>query len=253
MSEIDIIKRINKNVVLEDGKIISFDKQLIQLMSGVFDTRYPLVIAPNTMSLSYINDLNPNNCLVMNSSTVIKLREKHDLGFEFVSNCERYLQESLLAFESYKHETSKVILLREVDDDGFPMVAICRQDKRMGNELYVNEIPSIYDKQNLERLITHSYEKDQMFFKNKKIEQYVRSIGLQLPKGCTYALSDSYDKQVFNKSQVERDYAVHLHKTNKRTLHKDDDFVTRLKEFQKQQKNSGKTKEKKRSHEGFVR
>lgn len=89
------LQRINKNIIDQNGQLLSFDKQLIQLMSGVFDTRYPLVIAPNTMSLSYINDLNPNNCLVMNSSTVIKLREKHDLGFEFVSNCERYLQESL--------------------------------------------------------------------------------------------------------------------------------------------------------------
>ena len=204
------LQRINKNIIDQNGQLLSFDKQLIQLMSGVFDTRYPLVIAPNTRSLSYINDLNPNNCLVMNSSTVIKLREKHDLGFEFVSNCERYLQESLLAFESYKHETSKVILLREVDDDGFPMVAICRQDKSVGRMIFINEITSIYDKQNLSRLISATYEMDKMFFKNKKIEQYIRSIGLQLPQGGTYALSDSYDKQVFNKSQVEKDIAIIL-------------------------------------------
>ena len=51
---------------------------------------------------------------------------------------------------------------------------------------------------------------DKMFFKNKKIEQYIRSIGLQLPQGGTYALSDSYDKQVFNKSQVEKDIAIIL-------------------------------------------
>lgn len=204
------LQRINKNIIDQNGQLLSFDKQLIQLMSGVFDTRYPLVIAPNTMSLSYINDLNPNNCLVMNSSTVIKLREKHDLGFEFVSNCERYLQESLLAFESYKHETSKVILLREVDDDGFPMVAICRQDKSVGRMIFINEITSIYDKQNLSRLISATYEMDKMFFKNKKIEQYIRSIGLQLPQGGTYDLSDSYDKQVFNKSQVEKDIAIIL-------------------------------------------
>lgn len=81
------------------------------------------------------------------------------------------------ACESYKHETSKVILLREVDDDGFPMVAICRQDKSVGRMIFINEITSIYDKQNLSRLISATYEMDKMFFKNKKIEQYIRSIG----------------------------------------------------------------------------
>lgn len=35
MSETDIIKRINKNIIDQSGHILSFDKQLIQLMSGV--------------------------------------------------------------------------------------------------------------------------------------------------------------------------------------------------------------------------
>lgn len=39
----------------------------------------------------------------------------------------------------------------------------------------------------------------------KKTEQYFIPNWLQLPEDMKYALSDSYDKQVFSKSQVEED------------------------------------------------
>lgn len=204
---LDVIKKINKNIVHDDGTVDSFDKQLIQLMSGVYDTRFPLVVSDNTKSLSYIEDFSVENPLIMNVSTVIKLREKHDIGYEFVSNCEKYLKDSVLAFDSIQHDTSKVVLLNEVDDDGFPMIAICRGSKDLGGDLLINEITSIYDKRNLENLITRSFDENKKFYKNEKTEQYVKSRGLQLPKGLTYALSSSYDKPSFCKSQVEVDQA----------------------------------------------
>lgn len=178
----DVIRKINKSIVHDDGTIDSFDKQLIQLMSGVYDTRFPLVINP---------------------STVIKLREKHDIGYEFVSNCEKYLKESVLAFDSLQHKSSKVILLQEVDEDGFPMVAICRDNKDIGGNLMINEVTSIYDKKNLESLINRTYDDNKMFYKNKKTEQYIKSIGLQLSKGLITALSNNYNKPSFNKNQVD--------------------------------------------------
>lgn len=199
----DVIRKINKSIVHEDGTIDSFDKQLIQLMSGVYDTRFPLVVAEDTSSLNYIGTLSVENPLVINPSTVIKLREKHDIGYEFVSNCEKYLKESVLAFDSLQHKSSKVILLQEVDDDGFPMVAICRDNKDIGGNLMINEVTSIYDKKNLESLINRTYDDNKMFYKNKKTEQYIKSIGLQLSKGLITALSNNYNKPSFNKNQVD--------------------------------------------------
>lgn len=202
----EFIRKINKNIVHEDGTIDSFDKQLIKLMSGVFDTKFPLVISDSSNALSYIADFKADNPLIINSSTVIKLREKHDLGYEFVSECEKYLRESVLAFDSIQHNTSKVILLQELDDDGFPMIAICREDKTIGEGLYINEVTSIYEKKNLESLIIRTYQEDKVFYKNEKTEQYIQSIGLQLPQGVIYALSNEYTNKSFTRSQVEPDY-----------------------------------------------
>ena len=205
MTKIDTLRKINKNIVHEDGTITSFDKQLIQLMSGIYDTRYPLIVADSTHSLDYIEDFATDNPLVMNVSTVIKLREKHDIGYEFVSNCEMYLKESVLAFDSYQHDTSKIILLDEVDDEGFPMIAICRENKPYSRGVLLNEITSIYDKKNLENMIIKSYQENNTFYKNEKTERYMNSIGFQFPQDVTYALSNHYTRASFNKSQVEQD------------------------------------------------
>ena len=87
MTKIDTLRKINKNIVHEDGTITSFDKQLIQLMSGIYDTRYPLIVADSTHSLDYIEDFATDNPLVMNVSTVIKLREKHGMSLSVTVKC----------------------------------------------------------------------------------------------------------------------------------------------------------------------
>ena len=102
-------------------------------------------------------------------------------------------------------QQNNLVLLDEVDDDGFPMIAICRENKDLGGKLLINEITSIYEKTTLEHLLNTTYDKDKKFYTNKKTEQYVKSIGLQLSKGLTYALSDNYNKTAFTKSQVEQD------------------------------------------------
>lgn len=209
MASVETIRKINKNIVHDDGTIDTFDKQLIQLMSGVFDTSFPLVIAEDSVALNYIDEFAIDNPLVMNVTTVIKLKDKHDIGYEFVSNCEEYLKQSVLAFDSLRHDTSKIILLDQSDDDGCPMIAICRENKTYGRGgILLNEITSIYDRNNLISLIIRSYDQDKRFYKNEKTEQYLRSIGSQLPKNVRYALSSKYNKSSFTKSQVEEEIAA---------------------------------------------
>lgn len=145
MSE-DSIKSINKTIVHENGKIDSFDKQLINLSGGIFDVRFPLVVSDNTNCLSYISTINESKPLTMMVSTAIKIREKHDIGFAYVSQVNDLLKNSIMAFESLKHATSVIVLLDDYDDIDDPMIAVCRTDKKVGY-VDVNEITSIYDRE----------------------------------------------------------------------------------------------------------
>lgn len=177
----DTIKNINKTIVHEDGKIDSFDKQLINLSGGIFDVRFPLVVSDNTNCLSYISTINESKPLTMMVSTAIKIREKHDIGFAYVSQVNDLLKNSIMAFESLKHDTSVIVLLDDYDDIDDPMIAVCRTDKKVGY-VDVNEITSIYDRERFSSLLQRTYNSN-----------------------CT-----SYDKYSFNKCQVEQDLLLNV-------------------------------------------
>jgi len=204
----DLIKKINKTVVHEEsGTIDTFDKQLIRLMSGVYDTTYPMIVSAETSCISYITSVDKDLPLLMNVSTVIKIKDKHAIGYEFVSNCEKMLRESVLAFESLTQSNSIVVLLDEFDqNNGNPIIAVCRNGKDMGlGSVLVNEITSIYDKERFANFLVRSYEEGKTFYKNKKTGLYFTPSKLQLPEDIKYALSDDYHTPSFSKSQVEND------------------------------------------------
>ena len=216
MNELDKIRRINKSIIKENGTIESFDKQLIELMSGRYDTRFPMVISSNSKCLDYINS-NITNPILINVSTVIKIKEKHDIGYAFVSDSEEMIQNSIFAFDSLSHDTSKIIVLNEVDDENNPIIAVVRFNKKMGRDaILINEITSIYEKERLSNLIEKTYNANKMFYKNKI--EHIRSIGFSLPKDVEYALSENYDRACFTKSQVKRDLSNISQSDKKLTL-----------------------------------
>lgn len=174
MSE-DSIKSINKTIVHEDGKIDSFDKQLINLSGGIFDVRFPLVVSDNTNCLSYISTINESKPLTMMVSTAIKIREKHDIGFAYVSQVNDLLKNSIMAFESLKHDTSVIVLLDDYDDIDDPMIAVCRTDKKVGY-VDVNEITSIYDRERFSSLLQRTYDSNCTFLSIIKKKQSKSSI-----------------------------------------------------------------------------
>lgn len=83
--------------------------------------------------MNYITK-NASNPILINVSTVIKIKEKHDIGYAFVSDCEQMIKNSIFAFDSLKHDTSKIIVLDEVDDEDNPIIAVVRLDKKMGRD-----------------------------------------------------------------------------------------------------------------------
>lgn len=199
--KLEAIKRINREIVHEDGTVDTFAEQLLNLSGGIFDTSHPLVAATDSKCISYFEP-DVERPIIMRVNTAIKLREKHDIGYAFVGQCVKMLKESVLAFDSMQHESSKIVLLDEKSEDGDPFISICRMDKTV-HSIEVNEITSIYDKQNFENFLIRSYEADKCFYKNEKTEQYIKSQRLQLPRGMMFALSCEYSNSSFTKSQVE--------------------------------------------------
>ena len=133
MTKIDTLRKINKNIVHDDGTIDSFERQLIDFMFGEYDYNYPFVISTNSEGLKLVMDIDLDKPLCIDVKTVIKCERKHSLDLSFVSHIDDYIRESCLAFESLTQETSIVFVLnRKSDTFELPYIAICRTDKKCG-------------------------------------------------------------------------------------------------------------------------
>lgn len=202
------IKFINKKIIKNGGEIETFPDQLLDIIDGNFDANYPMVISDNSRPLSFIDCLNKDKVLTINVSTVVKLRDKHNESYRFISNIYEKLGTSILAFESLTRDKSVIILLDENSDENNPYIATCYYDKKVGSSndaVVVNEITSIYDRERFNNLLKRTWDADLFFYKNRKTEHIFRSTWLQLPTELKYALSINYNRQSFNKSQVSAD------------------------------------------------
>jgi len=56
MNKVDKIRKIN-NKIVSKNKIDSFERQLINLMNGLYDMNYPMIISNNTKCLNYIDEI----------------------------------------------------------------------------------------------------------------------------------------------------------------------------------------------------
>mgnify|MGYP002586502725 CR=1 FL=1 len=189
MNKVDKIRKIN-NKIVSKNKIDSFERQLINLMNGLYDMNYPMIISNNTKCLNYIDEIDENKILIINPYKVIKINNEHEIGSSFIMNIYDMLSTSLFAMDSITQPTSKVIVLDELDErDGSPIIAICRYDAKRGG-FDLNQITSIYGKEKFNSLIINTLNANKKFELNtnypknelkEKIEQLLRDEEIEVP------------------------------------------------------------------------
>lgn len=167
MNNLDIIHKINKNLIQEDGSIDNFQTQIIDLLSGNFDVTKPMIIDDNSKCMDYVLKIDKSYPMVMMVSTFIKLQNKHQLTLRMIQRVEEIIKESSLCFESLTEDESVVFLTEELHSlSGDPFIVTCRFEKKAG-VVSVNEITSMYDKGVLRTLYLQPSIAKRLFIKEK--------------------------------------------------------------------------------------
>ena len=182
---IDVVRRINPNVVNNDGSVKSFSRQLKEYKRGQFETNKFMVVSPSINTLSDIGC--PKVPIVMSISTLKKLQGKHGLSYGLIKKIPFLLNENItLAFDSPNREDSKVIFV-PTEDQPTLMVAIGK-DKIIHNDKAL-EIYSIYNRAKPEKIISKAYESNKVFYLSYKTKKWISAIGLQLPKELSTSIN----------------------------------------------------------------
>lgn len=200
---IDEIRKINRNIVKENGNLMSFKEQMFDLLVGNFEFNNAMVINDNSKSLEYAG-IDPNKVITINPNKILSIHKEHNISYAKLAELKDILNNSPLAFDSLTQKTSKVIVLNEKDSYGDIMIAICRFDIE-NREIDVNQISSIYGKKNFERFIERTYEEEKTFYLNEKTERFLQIEGLQLPNEMKNSLLESNYTGTINKNQAHLD------------------------------------------------
>lgn len=198
--DISKIEKINKNIVDEDGNILSFEKQILKFVSNKFDISKPFVIMPNSESIGYINDVDSTYPLIIKYRTLKHIERRHPNDYDYISSIKQMIDGNVMSLDSKKFNDSKIIVTDRINGKS-PTVIICRLDNKFMN-IDVNEINTMYQKNKFEELLAQTYNRGENIYCNKKTEAFINSEeGFQLPTELIDLLYSNNYRGTINKSQ----------------------------------------------------
>ena len=186
----------NKQLLDENGKLKTWEKQLLEYEYGLIDDTF-LIVHSDSKKLAYtgIDDLP----ITIKPSVIRKLKIKHNIPVSVLVNADTMLENTLLGVESKDRDDSIVFLLDKFNSDQYPIIAVIRKNQGKGY-LEVNEVASIYDKKNFENYLNNAIEQNKKVWINPDKKREVASRGLQLPLDIlspyTYDISSVVHNQV---------------------------------------------------------
>ena len=170
-------KKWNKQLLDENGKLKTWEKQLLEYEYGLIDDTF-LIVHSDSKKLAYtgIDDLP----ITIKPSVIRKLKIKHNIPVSVLVNADTMLENTLLGVESKDRDDSIVFLLDKFNSDQYPIIAVIRKNQGKGY-LEVNEVASIYDKKNFENYLNNAITQNKKVWINPDKKREVASRGLQLP------------------------------------------------------------------------
>lgn len=167
----------NKQLLDENGKLKTWEKQLLEYEYGLIDDTF-LIVHSDSKKLAYtgIDDLP----ITIKPSVIRKLKIKHNIPVSVLVNANTMLENTLLGVESKDRDDSIVFLLDKFNSDQYPIIAVIRKNQGKGY-LEVNEVASIYDKKNFENYLNNAITQNKKVWINPDKKREVASRGLQLP------------------------------------------------------------------------
>ncbi|WP_415669416.1 hypothetical protein, partial [Streptobacillus felis] len=181
----------------ENGILIPFYKQLLEFEYGLKDFYFPFLVNENSNKLEYANI--DNNPLIINVSTIQKLKQKHKLDLNFMINIDKIVENSIFAIDSLNREDSKVFIpgIKNKNDNSIIFTVA-------NNKLYkhntVNEITSMYDKKNLTNLIRRTMDEGKKIYINpEKEHDFINGIDLDIDDLKTkFIISKIHNNEIEN-------------------------------------------------------
>lgn len=192
----------------------SYKEQLLRYELKVLDNKNAILINENSEKLKYAN-IN-SNPLVIEPKTIEKIKTKHQLNLEFLIRLDELVQNSIFAFDSIQHDTSKIFVLNEKNNNN-QIIFIVRENKQE-KHILVNEVTSVYDKEKLQNLINITCNQGKNVYINPEKEIEFLSLNFSVPLNRIYNIDEiSYEteRKIYDKYNLTQEEKEKINTLNK--------------------------------------
>lgn len=189
-SLLDAIRRVNASVINDDGSIKTFKEQLLEFEYGYFNATMPFVVLPDSAPLSQAQV--GDHPIIMRPSTLRKLKDKHDMDYADIAELAGMIcNDNVLMLDSYTQPHSLCMYLGATGSHDAPLFAAFNLDKKR-NTFDVNELATVYERENVGFTIMKTWDKGLRLFPNEKTEGWLHALGLRLPGDIASLLTRNY-------------------------------------------------------------
>lgn len=182
----------------------SYKEQLLRYEFKVLDNKNAILINENSEKLEYAN-IN-SNPLVIEPKTIEKIKTKHQLNLEFLIKLDELVQNSIFAFDSIQHDTSKIFVLNEKNNNN-QIIFIVRENKQE-KHILVNEVTSVYDKEKIQNLINITCNQGKNVYINPEKEIEFLSLNFSVPLNRIYnidEISSETEREIYDKYNLTQE------------------------------------------------
>ena len=176
---LDKLRVIAHNAVDSDGNVKSFDEQLDAFAYGEMASGDMFVVAPSSSEagLSECPDLP----ITMRQSIVKKITAAHELLLADLKKLSEWLKDHPLAMESLTEPNSIVVIADTVDHEGRDILIALHLEKDY-QQVRVNDIGSIYGKNNLAYLVENTINAGKEIYVNSRTGDWILRTGVPFPE-----------------------------------------------------------------------
>ncbi|MGN0436967.1 MAG: DUF4116 domain-containing protein, partial [Lachnospiraceae bacterium] len=212
--QIDLYRELSQNIepmidvrdnVIDDDLVeinkkddINFSNSIDMYLNNTLDKTHPIIVGKTSNALA-LAGAELNKIITINYSTIKKCMSSketvyhgHELDSDIVKQIPEQLRNPVMILKG-SHDASLIVVSNLVDKNNDKIIISINLDKKMAF-CEVNQITSMYGKEKFTNYISKQLNQGNLIAcNNKKANEMLHSIGLQLPKENTFI---SYDDSI---------------------------------------------------------
>lgn len=190
------LERLAHNAFDSSGNLVPFSDQLSTYAMEKMPSGDMFVVTDSShnVGLNEVEDLP----IIMKQKTVDKIKHIHDLSLGDLLNLPTWLKEHPLAMDSLTDVNSLIVIADAQDKVGNHIIIALQLQKEVGSKGFlidVNEVASVYGKENLQFMINNTIRAGLEVYPNERTAEWSLRTGLQLPEPVFNRLQTNYNME----------------------------------------------------------